>query len=141
VRDRHPFHVSVIAVVALGGAIGAVLRYALTVTLPEPGLGFPWVIFAVNVVGCFTLAVLPAVAVVRSHALLPPLLGPGLLGGFTTMSTYVEQARELVASGRTLLAATYVVGTFAACWLAVVAASRLTTAGDRVLFEDEEGDL
>ena len=64
---------------------------------PDPVDGFPWTIFAVNVVGAGVLALLPAFAAVRRRELLPPLLGTGVLGGFTTLSTYSDQARALVA--------------------------------------------
>ncbi|MCP6390457.1 CrcB family protein, partial [Klebsiella pneumoniae] len=80
---------------------------------------------AVNVAGCFALALLPALPAVRDRALLLVALGPGLLGGFTTLSAYVEEARALVADGHTGLAAAYVVGTLGACLLAVAAASSL----------------
>ncbi|MCP6457180.1 CrcB family protein, partial [Klebsiella pneumoniae] len=76
-----------------------------------------------NVAGCFALALLPALPAVRDRALLLVALGPGLLGGFTTLSAYAEEARILVADGRTGLAAAYVVGTLGTCLLAVVAAS------------------
>jgi CrcB protein len=127
-------------VVALGGAAGALLRWALTVAWPDPVDGFPWTIFAVNVVGAGVLALLPAFAVVRRRELLPPLLGTGVLGGFTTLSTYSEQTRELVAHGRPGLAASYVVGTLAACLLAVAGADRFSTAAARAEFDREEGD-
>jgi CrcB protein len=73
--------------------------------------------------------------------LLPPLLGPGLLGGFTTLSTYAEQARALAAAGRTALAGAYVLGTLAACLVAVLLADQVTSAAQRRRFDDEEGDL
>lgn len=140
-RWSHPLHVSMIAVVAVGGAVGALMRYALTVSFPDPSDGFPWTIFAVNVVGCFLLALLPAVAAVRRHPHLPPLLGTGVLGGFTTLSTYAEQSRALVADGHAGTAAAYVVGTLAAALLAVAAADRFSTLATRTEFDAEEGDL
>ncbi len=94
----HPLRPSLVGAVAVGGALGAVLRYALTVAFPDPSDGFPWTIFAVNVLGCALLAPLPAIPVLRLHPALPPLLGPGVLGGFTTLSTFAEQARALVAA-------------------------------------------
>ena len=130
-----------LAAVALGGAIGACLRYALSLAFPDPTTGFPWTIFAINVVGCFLLALLPAFAAVRHHPHLPPLLGTGVLGGFTTLSTYAEQARALVASDHVLTATVYVVGTLAACLAAVLVADRFTTRTARARFADEEGDL
>jgi CrcB protein len=69
------------------------------------------------------------------------LLGTGVLGGFTTMSTYGEQSRALVSSGHDVLAATYVVGTLAACLLAVRLAAPAASRAARTDFDDEEGDL
>jgi fluoride exporter len=141
VTTRHPLHVSMVAGVALGGAVGAVLRYSVSGALPDTSTGFPWTVFAINVVGCFLLALLPAFAAVRRRPLLPPMLGTGVLGGFTTLSTYAEQSRGLVASGHTATAAAYVVGTLAACLLAVAVADRFSSAAARAEFEEEEGDL
>jgi CrcB protein len=130
-----------LAVVALGGAVGACLRYGLSLAFPDPTTGFPWTIFAINVAGCFLLALLPAFAAVRRHPHLPPLLGTGVLGGFTTLSTYAEQARALVASDHVVTATVYVVGTLAACLAAVLVADRFTTRASRAQFDQEEGDL
>jgi CrcB protein len=141
VTAPHPLHVSVVGVVALGGALGAVLRHGLATAFPHEATGFPWTTFAINVVGCFLLALLPTSAAVRRHPLLPPLLGTGVLGGFTTLSTYAEEARALAASGRMDVAGGYVVGTLAACLLAVAVADRFSTASARREFEAEEGDL
>ena len=137
---RHPLHVSVLVAVAVGGAVGAGLRHALTTAVPDGG-GFPWTTFAVNVSGAFLLALLPAVPAVRRQPLLPPLLGTGVLGGYTTLSAWSDQTRSLVTEGATGVAAAYVVGTFAACLLAVAVADRFSTLADRSEFEDEEGDL
>jgi fluoride exporter len=120
----------VLASVALGGAAGALLRHGLTTAFPDRAGSFPWTILAVNVSGCFLLALLPGLAVVRRRPLLTPLLGPGVLGGFTTLSTYADQTRALVADGHDMLAGAYVVGTLAACLLAVATASRLVVARD-----------
>jgi CrcB protein len=130
-----------LGVVALGGAVGACLRYALSLAFPDPTAGFPWTIFAINVTGCLLLALLPASAAVRRHPHLPPLLGTGVLGGFTTLSTYAEQTRVLVAAGHVATAAAYVVVTLAACLAAVLVADRFTTRAARAEFDDEEGDL
>jgi CrcB protein len=127
----------VVAAVAGGGALGALARYGLTEAFPGSADAFPWTVFAINVAGSALLALLPALGPVRRRPLLLPLLGPGVLGGFTTLSTYSEQARALAAQGRTGLAATYVVGTLAAALLAVLVVSRLlppldpATEGDR----------
>ena len=130
-----------VAAVAVGGAAGALLRWWLTTAFPDHIDAFPWTTFAVNVTGCLVLAALPALSVVRRNRVLPPLLGTGVLGGYTTLSTYAEQARALLASGQVATAAAYVVGTLAACLLAVALADRLSTLASRTEFEREEGDL
>ena len=131
------------AAVALGGAAGALLRWGLGEAAPD-GTGFPATTFAINVVGCFALALLPALGAVRTRPTLALALGPGLLGGFTTLSAYAEQARVLLADGRTALAATYVVGTLGACLLAVAVAGswadRSTTAQQRQDLAAEGGE-
>jgi len=101
--------------VSLGGAAGACARYLLAELFPETGTGFPWATFTINVVGSLALTLLLTLGVVRRHGWLLPLLGPGLLGGFTTFSAYSEQARALLASGSVLLAGSYLLGTLGAC--------------------------
>jgi fluoride exporter len=136
---EHPLHPSVILVVAAGGAGGAIARHLVNGVGAAPG--FPWSTFAINVTGSLLLALLPAFAVVRRRHLLPPLLGTGLLGGFTTMSAFSEETRALVADGHTATAGAYVVATVAACLVAVALADRFSTRSSRAEFEDEEGDL
>ncbi|WP_107705297.1 FluC/FEX family fluoride channel [Nocardioides allogilvus] len=111
-----------LALVAVGGAVGAVLRWGLGEVTPD-GSGFPWTTFAINVAGCLALGLLP-IAVARDHRL-TLLLGPGLLGGFTTVSTYADQARGLTADGHAGLAGTYVVCTLAAALAAAAVGRRL----------------
>jgi CrcB protein len=128
-----------VVAVALGGAIGAVARWALGEWLPD-GSGFPWTTFAINVSGSFLLALLPAAAVVLAHPRWPVFLGTGVLGGFTTLSSYAEQGRSLVADGRPWLAFLYLAGTLVACLLAVLLAQQFSSAAAQQEFEDDEGD-
>ncbi len=125
--------------VALGGAVGAVLRWALGDAVPD-GAGFPWTTFVMNLSGSLVLAWLPALAAARRRQVLAAGLGPGLLGGFTTLSAYSEQTRALLADGHTATALVYLLGTLAACLVAVAAVSRLypPAAGDE--FAAEGGD-
>ena len=67
-------------------------------------------------------------------------LGPGVLGGYTTLSTYADQGRALLADGRAGLAAAYLAGTLAACLLAVSLAGRWTSQPDRLVFDAEDGN-
>ncbi|MCW2812914.1 MAG: hypothetical protein JWN84_369 [Nocardioides sp.] len=115
--------------VAAGGALGAVLRWSAGELVPD-GSGVPWTTFAVNVSGSLLLALLPALAAVRRSAALAAFLGPGLLGGYTTLSAYSEQTRALLADGRLLLAGGYVTGTLLACVAAVALAGALTARDD-----------
>ena len=128
-----------LAAVAAGGALGAVGRWSLGEVTPA-AIGFPWTTFAINVCGSLLLAALPALVVVRRHRLVALFLGPGLLGGFTTLSAYADDARDLIADGRTWLAGAYLLGTLSACLVAVHAGRLLSTPGDQRAFDDEEGN-
>ncbi|MER5743020.1 CrcB family protein [Streptomyces sp. NPDC002225] len=92
----------VVAVVAVGGATGACARYGASLLWPTAATGFPWTTLVVNVVGC---AVIGAFMVVISeawsaHRLVRPFFGTGVLGGFTTFSTYAVDIQRLVDGGR-----------------------------------------
>ncbi len=128
-----------VAAVALGAVVGATARWWLGEVQPDPS-GFPWTTFGINVVGSFLLAALPAAGVVRRQRLLALALGPGVLGGFTTLSAYALQARDLLAGGSTVTAATYLLGTLAACLVSVHAGHLLSTTAAQREFELEEGN-
>jgi CrcB protein len=104
------------------------------------GSGFPWTTFAINVSGAALLAGLPALGVVRLRPALVATLGPGVLGGYTTLSAYSEQTRALLDDGQLLTAATYVAGTLAACLVAVALVSHLSTWLEQAEFAAEGGD-
>jgi len=113
----------VLAVIALGGAAGAVLRHGAEELLPRDREGFPWATFLVNVSGCLAIGALMVVIAAwwpRSRYV-RPLLGVGLLGGFTTFSTYALESRDLVAAGAAPTSVLYVVASLGAGLLAVVA--------------------
>ena len=67
-----------ILAVALGGALGALLRWSMGELAPDEG-GFPWTTFAINVSGSTLLALLPAVPAIRNRPILPLFLGTGVL--------------------------------------------------------------
>ena len=125
----------VLSAVAAGGALGSAGRWLVSVAVPTTG-GFPWPTFLVNVTGALLIGVLMVVVtdVVTGRPLLRPFLGVGLLGGWTTFSTYALEARDLLASGTPGLAATYVVGSLVVGLLATwagIAATRRLAAGRR----------
>ncbi|MFS4096242.1 fluoride efflux transporter CrcB [Streptomyces sp. AF1A] len=121
----------VVAVVAIGGALGACARYGVTLALPTPPGGFPWATFWTNVAGCAVIGVfMVLITEVRAaHRLVRPFFGTGVLGGFTTFSTYAVDVRRLVDAGRPGTALAYLAATLlaalAAVWLASAAARRV----------------
>ncbi|MEU2724717.1 fluoride efflux transporter CrcB [Streptomyces smyrnaeus] len=94
--------VPVVVVVALGGAIGASARYGASLLWPTASGGFPWTTLAVNTVGCAVIGVFMVVIsdVWAAHRLVRPFFGTGVLGGFTTFSTYAVDIQQLVDAGR-----------------------------------------
>jgi CrcB protein len=106
--------------VALGGAIGASLRYLSGVAAMRLiGPGFPWATLFVNVAGSFAMGVL--VVVLASHGnRLAPFLMTGVLGGFTTFSAFSLDAVSLWGRAPGLAAA-YVAGSVALSLAALVA--------------------
>ncbi|WP_164519673.1 fluoride efflux transporter FluC [Nocardioides ferulae] len=138
-RAARPAPPRLVAAVAVGGALGALARWWLGEAVPD-GSGFPWTTFAINLAGSLLLALLPLLAAVRERQVLAVGLGPGLLGGFTTLSAWSEQSRALLHDGQAAVAAAYLFGTLVACLAAVALASRLATAGERAEFAVEGGD-
>jgi CrcB protein len=121
-------HTAVLGAVAVGGSVGATARWALAEALPHGPGQFPWATFLTNVLGCLLIGVLMVLVVERwpHRLLLRPFVGTGILGGFTTFSTYTVDTRTLVATGHGTLAAAYLLGTLVVGLLAVVAGLRLT---------------
>ena len=104
--------------VALGGAIGSVLRY-----LAVAAFGAPWAVAAVNVVGSLVMGVL--FVALSTRAQLSPLLMTGVLGGFTTFSAFSLDAFKLWQSGEAVQAALYVGGSVILSLLAVALGATL----------------
>lgn len=102
---------SAILVVAVGGAVGSVARFALKEWLSRPGDQFPWPTFLANVVGSFVLGVV--VVALKDRPTLVQLLGVGVCGGFTTFSTFGVETIQLVQANRFGLAAMYVMASVA----------------------------
>ena len=102
----------VLAVVAVGGAIGAAARYGVSTVAPYDDGHVPWGTFLVNLSGCLAIGVLMVLLldVWPSHRYLRPFAGVGVLGGYTTFSTYALESRDLVALGHPVTAVTYLLG-------------------------------
>ncbi len=120
--------VAVLAAVAAGGALGSLARYGLSLALPVQSGRIPWATLTANVAGCLLIGVLMVLIteVWIAHRLLRPFLGVGILGGFTTFSTYAVEVRGLYAGGHAALAAGYLVGSVLLALAAVVAGLTVT---------------
>jgi len=112
--------------VAAGGAVGASLRWLLAGAVQRAAGGaFPWGTFAVNALGSFALGFLFVYLIERSTTgeLLRLAVTVGLLGAFTTFSTYSLESIRLMLSGAFGLAAANVLGQVFVClvltWLGV----------------------
>lgn len=115
-------HRAVLPVIALGGIAGALLRHLAGSAWPAPEGAVPWATWGVNVSGCLLIGVLMVFVteVGGAHPLLRPFLGVGLLGGFTTFSTYTVEVNSLLLDGRAAVALGYLLGTVVAALVAVV---------------------
>jgi CrcB protein len=120
---------------SVGGVAGAEARYGLGLALPHGAGSFPWSTVVVNATGSLLLGVLMAVllALPAPHRLLRPLLGVGVLGGYTTYSTFAVDAERLVREQRPAVALGYVGVTLAACLAGVLLGSSATAATGRRL--------
>ena len=116
----------VLLVIAVGGAIGSVARYGLGIALPHLPGDVAWSTMTENVSGAFALGLLMVFVVEAwpSTRYLRPFVGVGVLGGFTTFSTYMLDTRALLAAGNEGAAAGYLLGTLVlgllAVWLGIV---------------------
>ena len=120
----------VVAVIAVGGALGSLARWGVGLAVPHAPGSMPWSTVLINVVGSALLGVLVVLVGHRwpRHRYVRPFLGVGVLGGFTTFSTYVLDAHELAVTGHLGSAAAYVVVTLVGGLLAVWAATAATEA-------------
>jgi CrcB protein len=98
-------------VVAVGGAFGASARYSIAQHWHAGAGAFPWPTFAINVSGAFLLGLLVGVLAARfpGNRFARPLLGIGLLGAYTTMSTLAVDVDLLTKDGHVVVAGLYLV--------------------------------
>lgn len=120
----------VLAVIAIGGMLGATARFKLSEALHTTADRFPWATFWTNLSGSFLLGFLLVVLLERfpPTRYLRPFLATGILGAYTTMSTYTVETALLFKDGHAATAMLYglgsiVVGVFLA--YAGIATARL----------------
>jgi len=130
---RVPRQWPALAVIAAGGALGSGARYGVGFLLPhDPAHGVPWATLVINAAGCLLIGVLMAFVTERpaAHRLVRPFLGVGVLGGFTTFSTYTNELRTLLERGATAAGLGYL---FLTLVLALAAVTLGFTAGRAAL--------
>jgi CrcB protein len=117
-----------LAAIFVGGAIGALVRAAVSEALPHTSAEWPWATFVVNVLGAFLLGYFAT----RLQERLPlsayrrPFLGTGICGALTTFSTMQVELLRMLDRGQVALAAGYAAASVAAGFLAVWAATAIT---------------
>lgn len=127
----------VLAVISVGGALGAAARYGAGLLWPIPPTGFPWTTLLVNAVGCAAMGILMVLVteVYDAPPLVRPFAGTGVLGGFTTFSTYAVDFQRLTVAGRPGIAMAYLAGTLllamACVWTGAGLTRRLAVQGVR----------
>jgi len=102
-----------VAAVAVGGFIGALGRYELALAWPTASGHFPWATFTINVSGAFLLGLVLTLLLERVGAsrYMRPFFCVGVLGAWTTMSTFAVEDDLLIKDGHVAIAIAYVVAT------------------------------
>lgn len=102
-----------LAIIFVGGGVGSVLRYAMSGWVYAlMGTDFPYGTFAVNVIGSFVIGLFLTISEDRFLVSMDmrALIAIGVLGGFTTFSTFTYETLELFRSGSYFTAAANIVG-------------------------------
>lgn len=127
----------VLLVIAAGGGLGSLGRWAVNVALPGTSRGFPWATWVENITGGLVLGALMVLIVDfwPPSRYLRPFVGVGILGGYTTFSTYMLDTHTLFAEGQRGAAGTYLFGTLVAglvaVWVGVLGARAAVTTLER----------
>lgn len=129
-RSFHHRRWDIALVIAAGGAIGGGARWTMNEVWRTSENGFPWSTFVVNVSGCLLLGIIMVflLDVWAPHRYARPFLGIGVLGGFTTFSTYTVDTATLLRAGHAATAFAYLFGTVAvgliATWTGIALARK-----------------
>jgi CrcB protein len=126
-NETSPRQWDLVLATAIGGILGAEARYALGLALPHTAGEFPWSTVVVNATGCLLIGALMVVLLdlTSPHRLARPFLGVGVLGGYTTYSTFAVDVQRLVLAHRPFVALGYIAITIVVCvgavWLSTTA--------------------
>jgi CrcB protein len=126
--EVRPSPLPVLAAISAGGVLGALARDGIATALPHPASGFAWSTFLINGTGCLLIGVLMVIVtdVVPHRRLVRPFLGVGVLGGYTTFSTYIVDIHKTAAAGAPWIALAYLAATLITAVLAVWAGHTVT---------------
>ncbi len=125
---------SVLAAIALGGALGAPARYGVAQLIHAAPGTFPWATFWTNITGSFALGLVLALLLERfpPTRYLRPFVATGFLGAYTTYSTFAVETDLLIKDGHAVIGIVYTGASlltgFLAVWLGISAASVLPRA-------------
>ena len=114
-------------VIVLGGALGSMLRFGLgsliDSNVQKTGYLFPWGTIVVNITGCFVIGFIYTISTGEGRLLLSPLtrnfITIGILGGYTTFSSFSLQTLTLAQSGQGWSAAANVLLSVVLCLVGV----------------------
>jgi CrcB protein len=124
-----------VVVIAAGGALGSGARYGVAEVMPHAPGELAWSTVSVNLTGGFLLGLLMVflLDVWGTTRYVRPFFGIGVLGGYTTFSTYLLDAWTLLQAGHAAAAAVYLLGTLVvglvAVWAGLVAARSIVRLG------------
>ncbi|MER7277136.1 CrcB family protein [Dactylosporangium sp. NPDC000244] len=120
----------VLGAISAGGVCGALARFGLAQAWPHARGGFPWSTLVVNVTGCLLIGALMVIVteVATERRLLRPFAGVGVLGGYTTFSTYAVEIHQTASAGSPWAALTYLAVTVVGALIAVWTGSAATHA-------------
>jgi CrcB protein len=127
--ELKPTPFPVLAAISAGGVLGALARDGLSAAWHHPASGFAWSTFVINVSGCLLIGVLMVIVtdVLPHRRLVRPFLGVGVLGGYTTFSTYIVDIHKAASAGVPWTALLYLAATLVSAVLAVWAGSAATS--------------
>ena len=110
--------------VAAGGALGASARWGVGEAVAPAGAGgFPWHTFGINVLGCLLIGL--TATRIRRGTTAWAFVATGLLGGFTTMSSFAVELNDLAEADASSTLVVYLVATLGAGFVALAAAEAL----------------
>lgn len=134
-RTRRRAEPSVLATIALGGALGTPARYGVAQLIHVAPATFPWATFWTNIIGSFALGVILSLVFERfpPSRYLRPFVATGFLGAYTTYSTFAVETVLLFKHGHPAVALAYatlsLLAGFVVAWVGIVAARAVPLPG------------